>query len=250
MTGISSPIVFSTEHESANTDDATDKAKQYYKSCINQGSNLLGSDAKWRFCLNETVTYLRYATWALFIQEASFTPEIIQVVQNMIEDVRTAFIDNLENLSWLDADTRYLIQLKTNAIKSRVGYPEIVTNKTLLNNEYEALQLSELDYLGNFGKILHFHKNYVNETKWYSTPSTVNSWHTYEMNEIEIPAGTLRKPFFHPSFPKYVNYGIIGFLIGHEISHGFDTKGKKDSVITFVMIFCCKYVRIVNFRQN
>jgi endothelin-converting enzyme len=198
---------------------------------------ILGSDGTeemWRTCVTEANNNMGFAVGAMFIREA-FHSGAKPLAQAMIEEIRTAFQDNLWNLKWMDNETRTLAGEKAAAITDMIGYPEFILKPDQLDKKYNTLEISENDYFGNNIRVSQFSltKNLeklnepVNKTKWGMTPPTVNAYYTPTSNQMVIPAGILQWPFFDPDIPKSINFGAIGVVMGHELTHGFDDQGRE-----------------------
>ena len=111
-----------------------------------------------------------------------------------------------------------------------IGYPAFIEDENLLDGKYEDLQINPDDYFGNgmasrnfaFMDNMRKIEKLVNRTKWSMTPPTVNAYYTPTKNQIVFPAGILQSPFFNVRYPKSINYGAMGVVMGHELSHAFD----------------------------
>ena len=148
----------------------------------------------------------------------------------MIDSIKTAFEKRLNRLDWMDETTRQAALTKARAISDMIGYPSFIEDQSELNYKYEGLNIHPDDYFGNgmasrnfaflenMGKI----QKLVNRTKWSMTPPTVNAYYTPTKNQIVFPAGILQSPFFNVRYPKSINYGAMGVVMGHELSHAFD----------------------------
>ncbi|XP_015745061.1 neprilysin [Python bivittatus] len=191
--------------------------------------------ASWRRCANYVNSVMWNAVGRLYVAEA-FAGESKHVVQEMITQIREVFIKTLEELSWMDAETKKKAEQKATAIRERIGYPdEIMTDPNKLNQEYKDLNYSEEEYFENMIKNLKFGqkeglkklREKVNKEEWISGAAVVNAFYSASRNQIVFPAGILQPPFFSASQPKSLNYGGIGMVIGHEITHGFDDNGRN-----------------------
>ncbi|NXA06969.1 NEP protein, partial [Sapayoa aenigma] len=175
------------------------------------------------------------AVGRLYVQEA-FAGDSKHVVEEMIADIRDVFIKTLDELTWMDAETKKRAEQKARAIRERIGYPdEIVTDDNKLNSEYQELDYKEEEYFENIIKNLVFTqkkrlkklREKVDKEEWISGAAVVNAFYSASRNQIVFPAGILQPPFFSASQPKSLNYGGIGMVIGHEITHGFDDNGRN-----------------------
>jgi len=168
----------------------------------------------------------------MFIRSA-FHNKAKPLAQEMIENIRVAFQENLWNLKWMDNETRALAKEKASAITDMIGYPDFILKPDQLDLKYTNLDIKEADYFGNNVRVSQFSllKNLeklaepVNRTKWGMTPPTVNAYYTPTSNQMVIPAGILQWPFFDPLFPKSINFGAMGVVMGHELTHAFDDQG-------------------------
>lgn len=163
----------------------------------------------------------------LFVKEY-FDEESKAYMSNMIENLRSAYKDRINQLEWMSAETKEKAMKKLNAFTYKVGYPdewedyselEIVDN-SFIQNILNAREFGYSDMLEKLGQP-------VNKTEWGMSPQTVNAYYSPTNNEIVFPAGILQPPFFHKDFDHAINYGGIGAVIGHEFSHGFDDQGSK-----------------------
>jgi endothelin-converting enzyme len=192
-----------------------------------------GTEEQWRTCVSDTNNNLGFAVGAMFIRKA-FHSEAKPLAQEMIEEIRKAFNENLWNLKWMDNSTRALAKDKAAAITDMIGYPEFILTPEELDKKYTNLELNETDYFGNNIRVSQFSllKNLeklserVNKTRWGMTPPTVNAYYSPTSNQMVIPAGILQWPFFDPLFPNSINYGAMGVVMGHELIHAFDDSGE------------------------
>ncbi|XP_030351082.1 neprilysin isoform X1 [Strigops habroptila] len=191
--------------------------------------------AAWRRCANYVNSNMENAVGRLYVQEA-FAGDSKHVVQEMIADIRDVFIKTLDELTWMDAETKAKAEQKARAIRERIGYPdEIVTDDNKLNSEYQELDYKEDYYFENIIQNLVFTqkktlkklREKVDKEEWISGAAVVNAFYSASRNQIVFPAGILQPPFFSASQPRSLNYGGIGMVIGHEITHGFDDNGRN-----------------------
>ena len=160
--------------------------------------------------------------------EKTFTPAAKQRMQELIGNLRAAFAKSIDELDWMSAATKVAAQRKLAAIRVKIGYPDEW-------RDYSALTVLPGDLLGNLRRANEFEfKRQVaklgkplDRNEWLMTPQTVNAYYMPPMNEIVFPAAILHPPFFDPDADDAVNYGSIGAIIGHEISHGFDDSGRQ-----------------------
>ncbi len=145
----------------------------------------------------------------------------------LVKNLLAAFKVRLENLDWMSAETKAKALEKLATFGTKIGYP----NKW---REYAALDVKPGDLVGNVDRAGAFNlaweigklKRPIDREEWLMTPQEVNAYYWSEKNEIVFPAGILQAPFFDPNADPAVNYGAIGAVIGHEITHGFDDQGR------------------------
>ena len=157
-----------------------------------------------------------------------FKPEAKARMVELVANLRKAFAVRINKLDWMSAETKEKALAKLNAFTPKIGYPDKWKN-------YDGLEISATEYYGNLRRAgaWGFQENLaqlgkpVDRSKWGMTPPTVNAYYSPVMNEIVFPAGILQFPFFHPDADDAINYGGIGAVIGHEMSHGFDDSGSQ-----------------------
>ncbi|MCO5248304.1 MAG: M13 family metallopeptidase [Chitinophagales bacterium] len=157
-----------------------------------------------------------------------FPKESKEKVEHMIENMRSAFKDRIEGLTWMSDSTKQEALQKLSTFTYKIGYPNKWTDYTSIDIQADKL-------FENVMKINHFEiqKNLskygkeVDKEEWMMNPQTVNAYYNPLQNEIVFPAGILQAPFYNPQADDAVNYGGIGAVIGHEFSHGFDDQGSK-----------------------
>jgi putative endopeptidase len=157
-----------------------------------------------------------------------FPAESKQKMEQLVSDLRAAMRNRINNLQWMGAETKKQALEKLAKFTVKIGYPA-------KSRDYSALQIVEGDLAGNIERSGRFEWNYqlgrmgkaVDKDEWAMTPQTVNAYYHPVKNEIVFPAAILQPPFFDPKADPAVNYGAIGGVIGHEITHGFDDQGRK-----------------------
>lgn len=198
---------------------------------------LIGSDGgeePWRYCVSDTNSVIGFAIGAMFVREA-FHGEAKPQSENMINEVRTAFQRNLGNLQWMDAETRRLADEKADAITDMIGFPDYILQPSLLDDKYKGLDMDPEKYFVNNMNVNIFNLRQnlekldqpVNKTRWGMTPPTVNAYYTPTKNQIVFPAGILQSPFYDILNPKSLNFGGMGVVMGHELTHAFDDQGRE-----------------------
>jgi putative endopeptidase len=149
-------------------------------------------------------------------------------MEKLVADLRAAMKVRINNLQWMGPETRARAIEKLTKFGVKIGYPSKW-------RDYSKLEIREGDLVGNAERAAKFDWAYdvsrigqkVDEGEWGMTPQTVNAYYASAKNEIVFPAAILQPPFFDPQADPAVNYGAIGGVIGHEITHGFDDQGRK-----------------------
>jgi putative endopeptidase len=157
-----------------------------------------------------------------------FPPESKAAMEQLVANLRTALKGRIDNLPWMSPETKKAAQDKLAHFTVKIGYPSQW-------RDYSGLQIKEGDLVGNAERYAQFDwqrdlqriGNKVDKLEWGMTPQTVNAYYQSTKNEIVFPAAILQPPFFDPKADPAVNYGGIGSVIGHEITHGFDDQGRK-----------------------
>jgi putative endopeptidase len=181
----------------------------------------------WRRCVSSADGNLGEALGQVYVTRA-FTPEAKQRMQTMVNNLIAAFNDRLTKADWMSDETRKAAIAKLASFKQKIGYPDKWIDYSRLNvsrdsyaaNIIHASEFAQARDLAKIGKP-------VDKTEWGMTPPTVNAYNNWLMNEIVFPAGILQPPFFNSEADDAINYGAIGAVIGHEITHGFDDQGAK-----------------------
>lgn len=160
--------------------------------------------------------------------KVAFPPEAKRRVLELVEDLRAALRERIAGLEWMGKATKGQARRKLDAFAVKMGYPdrwrdhaplEVVPGEHL-RNVFRAREWRLARDLAKLGQP-------VDRTEWLMSPQTVNAYYNPLMNEIVFPAGILQPPFFDPAADDAANYGAIGMVIGHEMSHGFDDAGSK-----------------------
>lgn len=158
----------------------------------------------------------------------TFTPEAKARALQMVKNLQAAFRERLQSLDWMSDATRKKALEKLDSFLLKIGYTDkwknydglVINNGPYVHNIMRAGQFETRRQLAKVGKP-------VNRTEWFMTPPTVNAYYNPTINEIVFPAGILQPPFFDPNADDAVNYGGMGAVIGHEITHGFDDQGRQ-----------------------
>ncbi|KAI4492198.1 hypothetical protein M0802_010004 [Mischocyttarus mexicanus] len=197
-------------------------------------SGILSERNRWSQCVEWTNKNLGMAVGALFIRD-NFNHESKETALEMIRTIREAFNELLADNQWMDDETRTVAKGKADSMNERIGYPEFLKDPVILSKNYKMLNISEDRFLENVLAV-HKYEAYdnlqelrqpVDKDKWSMEPAVLNAFYNPNKNDIVFPAGILQPLFYSQHFPKSLNYGGIGVVIGHEITHGFDDKGRQ-----------------------
>jgi len=160
--------------------------------------------------------------------EKYFSAKAKRSIDALVDNLFAAYKERLANLEWMGSATKKKAFVKLKAMKRKLGYPSKWQS-------YRGLHIDKADYVGNlfraheyeFDRMAKKLKKKPDPTEWYMTPPTVNAYFDPNANEIAFPAGIMQPPFFDETADDAINYGAIGTVIGHEITHGFDDEGRK-----------------------
>lgn len=152
----------------------------------------------------------------------------------MIANIRQAFLEILNQVDWMDSETRQEAIVKAKSMLQHIGFPMWIIEPQQLDAEYSHLNFSSEHYFEN---VIQLIQSFAKETrtklrqpserdKWTVAPSIINAHYLRTKNLMSFPAGILQPPIYHTRYPKSLNYGGIGSIIGHEITHGFDNDGR------------------------
>jgi putative endopeptidase len=185
-------------------------------------------EPRWKRCVQATDNGLGEALGKLYVDK-TFGAEGKMRMQELVAQLTKAMEQDINQLEWMTPETKKKAIAKLQLLnKRKIGYPDKY-------RDYSSIKVVRDDYVGNFRRSNAFEvqRNYkklgkpVDKTEWGMTPPTVNAYYSPQFAEIVFPAGILQPPFFDRKIDEPVNYGAIGSVIGHELSHGFDDSGRK-----------------------
>ena len=194
------------------------------------GKTLSGTEQirpRWKRCVQYTDSDLGEALGIAYV-DRTFGKEGKDRMLAMVHAIEKALRDDIGQLSWMTEETKKRAYEKLDAISNKIGYPEKW-------RDYSKLQINRGDALGNSLRANNFEANRklakigkpLDKSEWEMTPPTVNAYYNPQQNNINFPAGILQPPFFDKSLDDAMNYGAIGAVIGHELTHGFDDEGRQ-----------------------
>jgi putative endopeptidase len=194
------------------------------------GTTLSGTpsqEARWKRGVRLADAGLGESLGKLYV-EKYFPAQSKEKMEKLVSNLLLAYKQSIDTLDWMSPETKKEAQAKLSTFMPKIGYPSKW-------RDYSALQITKGDAVGNLRKTRMFASKVelnklgkpIDREEWGMTPQTVNAYYNPEMNEIVFPAAILQAPFFDAKADDAVNYGGIGAVIGHEISHGFDDQGAQ-----------------------
>jgi putative endopeptidase len=183
--------------------------------------------ARWKRCVSATDDALGEALGQVYVAQ-EFPPSSKQATLQMVNDIEHAMDNDIDTLDWMSPETRTRAKGKLHAVADKIGYPDrwrdysklTVDRDDAFGNAQRAIVFENLRQINKIGKP-------VDRNEWGMSPPTVNAYYNPSMNDINFPAGILQPPLYDPHSPDAVNYGHIGGVIGHELTHGFDDEGRQ-----------------------
>ncbi|MBC6610997.1 M13 family metallopeptidase [Hymenobacter sp. BT507] len=182
---------------------------------------------RWKRMLAATDGTLGEAFGQLYVDKA-FSPEAKQKALDMLANIKASMAEHIQSNTWMSSATKQEALKKLNALRVKIGYPDKW-------KDYSALNITRESYLQNvlaarqwnYARNVEKYGQPIDRTEWGMTPPTINAYYSPAMNEIVFPAGYLQPPFFDPKADDAVNYGAIGGVMGHEMTHAFDDQGRQ-----------------------
>jgi predicted metalloendopeptidase len=182
---------------------------------------------RWKRCVREVDTAMGEALAQPFVKKTLGSEGKATVVA-MVQGIEKAMHENLEKLSWMDDATRKAAFGKLGKIANKIAYPDKWRN-------YEKLEITRASYVANVqrGAAFEYARQIakigkpVDRSEWQMSPPTVNAYYDAQLNEMVFPAGILQPPFYSNAAPRPTNFGGVGMVMGHELTHGFDDEGRQ-----------------------
>uniref|UniRef100_A0A8C5CDH2 Endothelin converting enzyme-like 1 n=1 Tax=Gadus morhua TaxID=8049 RepID=A0A8C5CDH2_GADMO len=184
-----------------------------------------------RLCLTQANKHFGMALGAMFVQQ-HFSSQSKAKVQELVEDIKHSLDLRLQELDWMDETTKEAARAKLQHMMVMTGYPDFLLKPELIDQEY-GFEVDEKSYFKNILNSINFnikmsvkkiHKE-VDKTAWLLPPQALNAYYLPNKNQMVFPAGILQPTLYDPEFPQSLNYGGIGAIIGHELTHGYDDWG-------------------------
>ncbi|XP_039280391.1 neprilysin-2 [Nilaparvata lugens] len=193
-------------------------------------------EARWKECTDVASGSLSLAVGSQYVRRF-FKEDAKKNAEELVLRVRQEMYKILEHVEWMDDKTRAAALDKAKSMTTHIAYPDELLDDEKLMQFYENLEIGSDDYYGAILNLTKFGTEYsfsrlrdaVNKSEWitHGRPAIVNAFYSSIENSIQFPAGILQGTFFNKDRPHYMNYGAIGFVIGHEITHGFDDQGRQ-----------------------
>jgi putative endopeptidase len=182
---------------------------------------------RWKRCTSSTDRALGEAVGQDWVAK-NFPPAAKDNMEKLVKALEVALQEDIKQLDWMSDDTKVEARKKLDAFRRNIGYPEKW-------RDYSSMNIKRDDLIGNVQQVAAFNDRRdlakigkpVNEKEWSMTPPTVNAYYRPSMNDINFPAGILQPPFYDFKIDPAVNFGGIGVVIGHEMTHGFDDQGSQ-----------------------
>ncbi|XP_003891051.4 membrane metallo-endopeptidase-like 1 isoform X1 [Papio anubis] len=214
-------------------------SQRFKDTRVNYRKALFGTmveEVRWRECVGYVNSNMENAVGSLYVREA-FPGDSKSMVRELIHKVRAVFVETLDELGWMDEESKKKAQEKAMSIREQIGHPDYILEETdrRLDEEYSNLNFSEDLYFENSlqnlkvgaQRSLRKLREKVDPNLWIIGAAVVNAFYSPNRNQIVFPAGILQPPFFSKEQPQALNFGGIGMVIGHEITHGFDDNGRN-----------------------
>jgi endothelin-converting enzyme/putative endopeptidase len=184
-------------------------------------------EPRWKRCVTRTDTALGEALGIAYV-DRTFGADGKAITVELVKGIEDAMQSDIDTLDWMGPETKGKALEKLRAIANKIGYPEKW-------RDYSSVKIVRGDFLGNETRSAQFEKQRqlnkigkpVDKKEWGMTPPTVNAYYNPQENNINFPAGILQQPFFNKGKDDALNYGGIGVVVGHELTHGFDDQGSQ-----------------------
>jgi len=194
------------------------------------GQTLTGTtelEPRWKRCVEATDDDLGFALGQKYVEQA-FPPAAKARVLGMVQEIETMLGQDIQSLDWMTPATKQQALMKLHAVTNKIGYPDKwrdyssvkIVRGEAVGNDQRATEFEVRRQLSKIGQR-------VDRGEWNMTPPTVNAYYSPLQNNINFPAGILQPPFFDNRMDAAVNYGAIGSVMGHELTHGFDDQGRQ-----------------------
>ncbi|XP_077993411.1 endothelin-converting enzyme 2-like isoform X2 [Glandiceps talaboti] len=206
-----------------------------HSKVINAITGATVAKEQWRICSRTVGSHLDMPVGAMFIRE-TFGPEQKQKVVEIVDSVKSTFREALSShtADWMSQETVEAALDKVDAMGEKIGYPDFILDPEELDKRYDEFVLDESNYFQTVINSLHFdyrkminkYQQPVDKQEWLAPPHILNAYYRPSANEMTIMAAMLQSPIFDSEGPEGLNYARLGFIVAHELIHGFDTHGR------------------------
>ncbi|KAK3531626.1 hypothetical protein QTP70_025811, partial [Hemibagrus guttatus] len=219
----------STIHEFSREIDGTERQQELNRLCLSQANKHFGMALGALF----VQTHFSSQSKAKALKEVwPLCLRTVKEVQELVEDIKHSLDIRLQELDWMDEETKEAARAKLQYMMVMTGYPDFLLKPELIDQEY-GFEVSEKTYFKNILNSIKYNINLsinkihkeVDKTTWLLPPQALNAYYLPNKNQMVFPAGILQPTLYDPEFPQSLNYGGIGAIIGHELTHGYDDWG-------------------------
>ncbi|XP_049514430.1 neprilysin-1-like [Dermacentor silvarum] len=192
---------------------------------------------RWQICVDEVNDDMPDIVGKLYV-ERKFSPEAKKEVQDLVRRLMAVFNESLQRFQWMDKTTREAAEAKLTKMATKIGYPDWLFNTTYIEELYKFVPKLLLN--GSYGammyalsrnhwkqEMLKLRRPYNRDAAWQVGPAVVNAFYSPNANEMMFPSGILQGVFYEHGLPRSINFGAIGTVVGHEMTHGFDDTGSQ-----------------------
>ncbi len=213
-----------SDYSSLLSQDFVDNSFDFYSKKLR---DVQEQQPRWKRGVQLVNATLGESLGQVYVQK-HFSAEKKQRMEVLVQNLIKAYGQSIDDLDWMSAETKLKAKAKLASFSVKIGYPDQW-------RDYSGLHIQKNDLIGNILRTREFEHQYqlsklgkpVNRAEWLMNPQTINAYYNPSLNEIVFPAAILQPPFFDMNADDAVNYGAIGAIIGHEISHGFDDQGSQ-----------------------
>ncbi|XP_070598204.1 kell blood group glycoprotein isoform X2 [Erythrolamprus reginae] len=223
-------------------DSQFQKARQELANMLDSRAGNMIRTERWRKCLIDTSAFFGPVLGNMVVQEI-FPQKTKDLAKEIFSEIRDAIKSHLDQVNWMDSQSRQEAKKKISSLQVEIGYPETMLQTNKIDKEYQELKIDEDNFFHNVVACLNFLKKrfllrlvspHLHDS-WEVPPWTVHSYYSLRRHAVVFPAGMFRNPFFHTEFPSAVNFGVMGFFMAHELLHSLYDYVLPENCSTCVM---------------